>query len=65
MDFEFEDHEEVYKEHAEMAPDWASERAKAEIKAYFDEHRSAVFFMKQLSVKYEKRFFHWVTGRAV
>lgn len=65
MDLDFQDYEDILEELEPKAPDWASEQAKTELKAYFDENPGAVFFMKQLCVKHEARFFHWVTGRAV
>lgn len=66
MNFDFEDFEEILEEDfgPEEAPDWATEQVTAQLKEHFNEHPGAVFFMKQLSVKYEDQFFHWVTGRA-
>ena len=41
------------------------EDAKETIRSLFQESPDAVFYLRQLEVKLEKKFFHWVTARAV
>jgi len=33
--------------------------------AFFREHRDEVFYMKQLEVLWEKKYYHWITARAL
>ncbi len=39
--------------------------ARDTLATLFDEDRQRVFFANQLAVLHERRFFHWVTGRAI
>ncbi|MGH9049514.1 MAG: hypothetical protein ACRDY4_07295 [Acidimicrobiia bacterium] len=39
--------------------------AVAELERLFDVHRERVFFSRQLEVRYEAEWFHWVTNRAL
>lgn len=41
------------------------EEAKETIKQFFSEQPKATPYLKQLQVKFEKKFFHWVSGFAV
>lgn len=41
------------------------DQAKEEIRAFFGEERSSVFYKQQLEVIFEDRYFHWVTSRAL
>jgi hypothetical protein len=47
------------------APDWATEEAKDVILAFLEEQKDEVFYHRQLTVHFEDRFFHWVTGNAL
>ena len=47
------------------APDPQQARARAALEAFFDAHREQVFFSRQLEVRHEDTYFHWVTNRAV
>ena len=49
----------------ERPPDPAEDRAKGELLTFFDEHREEVFFSRQLEVRFERDFFHWITNRAL
>ena len=39
--------------------------ARERLRALFTEHRDEVFFSRQLEVRYEAEFFHWITNRAL
>ncbi len=41
------------------------DQAKEEIRAFFGEERTGVFYKQQLEVIFEDRYFHWVTSRAL
>lgn len=41
------------------------DEVKGELRKFFEKQERNVFYMRQLEVKYEKKFFHWVTGRAI
>jgi hypothetical protein len=45
--------------------DPAELRARAELRQFFDEENEAVFFGRQIEILFEKRFFHWITARAL
>jgi hypothetical protein len=49
----------------EHAPDAYVQSAGDELRQFFEEHDDDVFFANQLAVRSEKRFFHWVTHRAI
>ena len=38
---------------------------RAELRAFFEEHTEEVFFSKQLEVRNERKYFHWLTNRAL
>lgn len=46
-------------------PDSYFLEAKNEFEELFDKDRKAVFYMRQLQIKYEKKYFHWVAGNAI
>jgi hypothetical protein len=52
-------------ENVEERHDPKVEEAKTVIKRFFEEEKRAVVYLKQLQVRFEKQFFHWVTGFAV
>ncbi len=39
--------------------------AKAELTIFYKSHVNEIFYLKQLQVKFEKKYFHWVTANAV
>jgi hypothetical protein len=41
------------------------DQAKSEMAKLFEEHPETVFYQRQLQVMFEKRYFHWVTVRAL
>jgi len=41
------------------------EDVRAELRAFFEEHTEEVFFSKQLEVRNERKYFHWLTNRAL
>ena len=47
--------------------DQVIDSAKSEIQAFFNEksRRPNVYYLTQLQVIFEKRFFHWIVGKAV
>jgi len=55
-----------YEPDAERWPrDTKVDEAKDVLVRWFDEHRERVFYGRQLAVLFEKRFFHWITTKAV
>ncbi|PIQ86183.1 MAG: hypothetical protein COV74_05770 [Candidatus Omnitrophica bacterium CG11_big_fil_rev_8_21_14_0_20_45_26] len=49
----------------EYGPDSKTQQVKKIIVAQLENDKSRVYFQRQLEVLYEKKFFHWVTGRAI
>jgi hypothetical protein len=47
------------------ASDHEEEVARDELERFFDAHREAVFFSRQIEVQHEDRWFHWITNRAL
>jgi hypothetical protein len=41
------------------------DRAKEELRGFFEAERSGVFYKQQLEVIFEDRYFHWVSSRAI
>jgi hypothetical protein len=63
------DYEDGYfeeEEEKEKRPyDQAQGKVKKELEELFGTRPSEVFFSRQLEVKFEKNFFHWITNRAI
>ena len=54
------------EEEKEKRPyDPAQGRVKKELEELFRIRPNEVFFSRQLEVKFEKNFFHWITNRAI
>ena len=52
-------------EEPENAPDDPTqEKAKEQKKQLFDKKPKSVFYSRQLPIRYERDYFHWVTNRA-
>jgi hypothetical protein len=49
----------------ERPPDPQQVSARETLAAFFEEHREQVFFSRQIEVRNEDRYFHWVTNRAL
>lgn len=39
--------------------------AVSNLRVFFENNKEGVFFSRQLEVRYEDRFFHWITNRAI
>jgi hypothetical protein len=39
--------------------------AKDELKNFFKEHAEEVFYLKQLEVRFENTYYHWITAKAI
>lgn len=47
------------------APDHYFLQAQQEIRALYENDREIVFYIRQLQVKLEKKYFHWITNNAI
>jgi hypothetical protein len=61
---EYDFYEEA-EDYEEYTPDHYFEEAQEEIKGLYEENRESVFYLRQLQVKLEKKYFHWVTNNAL
>lgn len=52
-------------EPVEAPPDPKEIEAREELEEFFDKNREKVFYSRQLEVKFEDKYFHWVTNRAL
>lgn len=65
------DYEDAYEEYLdreadeERPPDLAEGRALAEVRTFFEENAVKVFYSKQIEVRFERRYFHWITHRVL
>ncbi len=61
------DYEEFDREEdiSERPPDPRQISAREALIQFFEEHREQVFFSRQLEVRYEQDYFHWITNRAL
>ena len=61
------DYEEFDSEDAapERPPDPRQISIRETLIQFFEEHREQVFFSRQLEVRYERDYFHWITNRAL
>lgn len=63
---EFDDYEYLIHEgEKEYKPDPYFLQAKKEISELYENDKDLVFYMRQLQVKYEKAYYHWITRNAV
>jgi hypothetical protein len=46
-------------------PDSKVEEAKVALRAFFEANPAETFYLAQLEVLFEKKFFHWITNRAL
>jgi hypothetical protein len=53
------------EEYEQYLPDSYFEEAQAEIRHLYEENKDSVFYLRQLQVKFEKKYFHWVTNNAL
>ena len=64
MDYdEFDDEAEDY--FVPTAPDRYFLEAQKEIRGLYEADRESVYFIRQLQVKFEKKYFHWITNNAL
>jgi hypothetical protein len=64
MDYEeFSEAPEDYFEPS--APDRYFQHAQAEIHKLYEEDRESVYYIRQLQVMFEKKYYHWITNNAV
>lgn len=49
----------------DRGPDPQEDEARGELEEFFDSTREGVFFSRQLEVRYEDRWYHWITNRAL
>ncbi|MFH1226640.1 MAG: hypothetical protein V1701_01900 [Planctomycetota bacterium] len=40
-------------------------QAQADIRALYEQNKESVFYIRQLQVKFEKKYFHWITNNAI
>lgn len=49
----------------ERAPDPQLALAKKEVRAFFEANPTQVFYSRQVEVRLEEKYFHWITNRAI
>lgn len=49
----------------ERPPDPREAEARSTLRSFFAAHREDVFFSRQIEVRHEQDYFHWVTNRAL
>lgn len=62
-----------YDEFSEMPEDYEGERgpdvyfleAQRDIKKLYEDDNKAIFYIRQLQVKFERKYFHWITNNAM
>ncbi|UCG42546.1 MAG: hypothetical protein JSU73_11880 [candidate division WOR-3 bacterium] len=52
-------------EHEERPRDEKIDEARDVLLRFFRENREGVYYTRQLQVRFEKQFFHWITGKAL
>ncbi len=61
-DFEFLEEDEEY---VQREPDKYFKEAQEKIRQLYHDNHESVFYLRQLQVKFEKDYFHWVTNNAL
>jgi len=67
MAYDFYDYGDLEEEEwPESLPrDVKIDEAREELIKFFQENNEGVYYLKQLEVFYEKKFFHWIIAKAV
>lgn len=63
-DFEYEDFSEAAEDYFESSTDSYFVEAQAEIRQLYESDKDRVFFIRQLQVRFEKKYYHWITNNA-
>lgn len=63
-DFEYEDFSEAAEDYFENSADSYFVEAQAEIHQLYESDKDRVFFIRQLQVRFEKKYYHWITNNA-
>lgn len=63
MDFDYL--EDLREQEPESRQDPYVDECARHLLAFFREHKDRVFYMKQLEVIWEKKYYHWITARAL
>lgn len=53
------------EEEPERPPDPSQELAREDLRRFIEERKERVFYSRQLEIKHERKYFHWVTNRAM
>lgn len=61
----YEDPEDDEENEEERVPDKYFLKVQKEIEELYDRDRESVYYLRQLQVKYEKKYFHWITYHAI
>lgn len=62
---DYEYYDEVVEPEEQRPRDPVIDEARAAVEDFFEEHRDQVFYLKQLQVIFERRFYHWITAKAI
>lgn len=58
-----------YESPEDYEPEWRVDsyflEAQEDIRQLYDENRDSVFYIRQLQVKFGKKYFHWITNNAI
>ncbi len=58
-------YDEEPEDYQQPEPDEYFLEAQKDIKSLYEDDRDGVFYIRQLQVKFEEKYFHWVTNNAV
>lgn len=59
------DEYDYYYDESDRPPDPVELQAEAALRAFFEAHQQEVFYSRQLEVRFEDQYFHWITNRAL
>jgi len=62
-DYFIEPPEDYYEEFTKTDPYFL--QAQKEIKDLYENNKESVYYIRQLQVKFEKKYFHWITNNAI
>ena len=62
----YDDFTEAHEDYFEPStPDHYFLQAQKEIRELYEEDRESVYYIRQIQVKFEKKYFHWITNNAI
>lgn len=65
VNFEYDEFAEASEEYRPPESDSYFLKAQEDIRSIYEDNRESIFYIRQLQLKFEKEYFHWITNNAL